>query len=185
MSAVDEITDALIAAGLTPGQAAALLGRAIAEITTPTRSKGAIRTARWREKQASQSVTERHTVTPGELPFEASPTVTDRHKASQRDGAHTSKKEKVSRPASQASRLPDDWKATEKDVAYAISKGLHPSRIDTVSEKFKNHWLSKSGRGATSPNWHLRWCTWVMNEIEWNAQKGARANGRGGMEGII
>lgn len=173
MSAVAELTRALINAGMDVAEAAALVARAGAEMATPTRSKAATRTARWRENKASQSVTERHSVTMPEAPCETSPTVTKRHKASQRDDAHISKKE-IDR--ARASRLPEDWKPSEADTAYAITKGVHLSRIPVVAEKFKNHWLSKSGKNAIAINWHLKWCTWVMNEIEWN---GAKANRKG------
>lgn len=166
MSAVAELTRALIAGGMDVAEAAALVARAGAEMSAPTRSKGAIRTARWRENRASQTVTNRHAVTPELEGAQASLTVTDRHKASQCDGAHISKKE-IDR--ARASRLAEDWKPSEKDIAYALSKGMLLSRVDAVAEKFRNHWLSKSGRNATAVNWHLKWCTWVMNEIEWNS----------------
>lgn len=170
MSAVAELTRALIDGGMDVAEAAALVARAGAEMATPTRSKAAARTARWRENKASQSVTKRHAVTAPEATAEASPTVTERHKPSQRDGAHISKKE-IDR--GRASRLPEGWKPSDEDVAYALAKGMHLPRVAPVAEKFRNHWLSKSGKNATAINWHLKWCTWVMNEIEWN---GAKAN---------
>lgn len=187
MSAVAELTDALMAAGMTAGQAAALLARAHAEIAAPTRSKGAIRTERWRNNKASQTVTERHTVTLEKSEAETSPSVTNRHQASQCDAAHIytlsplnsedsskeeSKKEGPSKK--RASRIPDDWTLDQKHIDYAISKGVAPERVPIIAEKFKNHWLSASGKGSVSPNWFLKWCTWVMNEIEWNGTKNGR-----------
>lgn len=173
MSAVADLMRELINRGMDAAEAAALVARAGAEMSTPTRSKAAARTARWRENKASQSVTERHAVTVPETKSEPSPTVTERHKASQRDGAHISKKEIDRATTSRASRLPEGWKPSDEDVAYALAKGMHLARVAPVAEKFKNHWLSKSGKNATAINWHLKWCTWVMNEIEWN---GAKAN---------
>lgn len=160
--------------------AAALVARAGAEMATPRRSKAANRTARWRENKTSQTVTDRHTVTMPGATSEPSPTVTERHQPSQCDDAHIAtssslnlesgiqkEEEKLDAPRSKkASRLPPDWAPSQADIDYAIAKGLPAARIPAVAEKFKNHWLSKA-KDATSPNWHLRWCTWVMNEIEW------------------
>lgn len=166
MSAVAELTRALIAGGMDPADAAVLVVRAGNEMCAVAPSKAAIRTRKWRAGKASQTVTGDDVVTPTNPGIEASQTVTDRHKSSPRDEAHISKKE---RGRERASRLPDDWRPTEKDFAYALAKGLVPPRIDIVAEKFKNHWLAKSGKNATALNWHLKWCTWVMNEIDWNS----------------
>jgi hypothetical protein len=192
MSAVAELTDALIAAGKTPGEAAALLARAHAEMATPKRSKGAERTARWRAKQPSQTVTERHAVTPETQAVEASPSVTERHKPSRRDAAHIynslpldekdsiEKEESLEAPRTKrASRIPDDWQLDQRHIDYALSKGVAPERIPIIGEKFKLHWQAAAGKGSTSPNWFLKWCTWIANEIDWNGKSNAatRQNG--------
>jgi hypothetical protein len=59
MSAVDEVVEKLMDAGLSAAAAAALLARAGAEMNIKQPSKGAERTRRWRERrhQTSQSVT--------------------------------------------------------------------------------------------------------------------------------
>jgi hypothetical protein len=47
--------------------------------------------------------------------------------------------------------------------------------VPVLGEKFKNHWWAATGKGSTSPNWFLKWCTWVMNEIEWNGTNGSKS----------
>jgi Ni/Co efflux regulator RcnB len=183
VSAVAELTDALIAAGMTAGEAAGLLARAHAEMAVPAPSKAAIRTRRWRANRASQTVTERHTVTPESTEPEASPSVTERHKPSPCDGASLSlstedkSKKEGKREVRRGERLSPDWRPTDHDIEAAIKRGISHDRIPIVAEKFKNHWLTKTGSKTTSTNWHLNWCTWCINEAEWNGNGPHRQNG--------
>jgi hypothetical protein len=208
MSAVAELTDTLIAFGMTPGAAAALVARAGAELAVPTISKAAMRTRRWREKRPSPTVTERHAVTPENGQAEPSPTVTERHQPSRGDGAHIYTSSSISQKDSvkeeerleaprpkKASRLPADWQLEQRHIDYAISKGVTRERVPVLGEKFKNHWWAATGKGSTSPNWFLKWCTWVMNEVEWNGTNGSKSrqdrtaqtprNGAAGQDAIL
>jgi hypothetical protein len=80
VSAADELTGALTTGGMTAGDAAKLIARFAVELSSNSPSKAALRTRRWRDKRASQTVTERHAVTPPENPPS---TVTKRHRTSQ------------------------------------------------------------------------------------------------------
>jgi hypothetical protein len=183
MSAVASLIGALVNGGMAPADAASMVARAGAEMAVGQPTKATLRTRKWRAGKASQNVTERHAVTPKTEIEQPSQTVTNRHKPSPGDGAHIStsssstskesinKKEKREAPnRERPSRLPPDWQLSQADIDYAISKGVPANRIPVVAEKFKNHWLAASGRNSTALNWHLKWCTWVMNEIDWNRQ---------------
>lgn len=193
MSAVADLTRALIDRGMDPADAAALVGRAGAEMCAAVPSKAALRTRKWREKQASQTVTERHAVTPEDATPETSPTVTERHKSSPRDGASLSltstskeglpKKKEGKREGLRAERLSPDWQPSEHDIDAAIKRGITRERIPRVAEKFVNHWVTKPSKN-TSTNWHRNWCTWCINENEWhgngsNQQGGGPGSGKG------
>lgn len=65
-----------------------------------------------------------------------------------------------------ASRLPEGWKLSEADRAYAVSQGLPSAHVERTAEKFRNYWLAKSGRDATKTDWHRTWCNWVLREAE-------------------
>lgn len=75
-----------------------------------------------------------------------------------------------------AMRLADDWQPSEVDTAFALKRGIVQERIPFLAEKFRNHWVGKSGKDAVSPNWSARWRTWCINEVEWNG-RGAKING--------
>jgi hypothetical protein len=44
--------------------------------------------------------------------------------------------------ARRGTRLSDDWRPSEHDVAYAVGRGLTQERIAIEAEKFKNYWTS-------------------------------------------
>jgi hypothetical protein len=73
-----------------------------------------------------------------------------------------------------ASRLPADWQLDQRFIEHAISKGIAPDRVPAVAEKFKNHFLAASGKGAVSPDWFRKWCNWCLNEIEWHGASNGR-----------
>lgn len=65
----------------------------------------------------------------------------------------------------QGTRIPDDFQVTHEMVAWARDRvpdvdGRHET------EKFINHWRSKSGRDATKVNWELTWRNWMLRASE-------------------
>lgn len=69
--------------------------------------------------------------------------------------------------AHRGSRLTDDWQPTPDDIAWA--KTEHPGidgRLET--EKFRNHWMSKSGKDATKLDWSRTWRNWIINAQSFN-----------------
>lgn len=86
---------------------------------------------------------------------------------------HQSTTEQEPKPerSPKGSRIADDWKPSDADVAYAERK-----RPDVdwqlEAEKFRNYWQARAGKDARKANWHTTWCNWLLNA---NASRGARA----------
>lgn len=184
MSAIEELTTALVSRGMDAGAAAAMVARAMIEVTTPARSKAALRTQRWRDRKAAESVTERHTVTPLELPLEPSQSVTKRHAVT----VPLSKKDIGRSPTSQVTRkrtsLPVGFLLSEKMQAFAQSKGLDPPRIAREFERFCDHHRAK---GSLFADWEAAWRTWVGNAVEYSRKNGGGQGGGykwNGIEGV-
>lgn len=58
------------------------------------------------------------------------------------------------------SRLPDDWRPTEADLAWAES--AYPGRdFDHETEKFRDHWRAASGQNAVKRDWSAAWKNWI------------------------
>ena len=78
------------------------------------------------------------------------------------------KKKEKERPLSEqkkATRLPNDFIATEELLAWAKVKRptIDPS-LET--EKFINYWTAKSGKDATKLDWNATWRNWILNAKE-------------------
>lgn len=72
------------------------------------------------------------------------------------------------------SRLPEDWFLPMEWGNDALEKGLTTEEIRVQAEKFKNHWISKTGKDATKANWKATWGNWVLTYIERRSQHGQR-----------
>ncbi len=82
-------------------------------------------------------------------------------------------------------RLPKDWKLPKPWGLWALEKYPYWTEdiVRELADKFRNHWVAKSGKGAAMLDWYATWQNWCMNGI---AQKDypkpasfARANGDG------
>ena len=71
------------------------------------------------------------------------------------------------------SRIPEDWAPDDKARTYAREHGLDNPTIEIEAEKFKNHWLAKTGANATKLDWPATWRTWVLNSGKFNGHGGA------------
>lgn len=117
----------------------------------PQKSKGAIRTQRWRENKASQNVTERHS----ETECDAKEIPPNPHKK-------TTPPSKPKGLGSRGSRLPDDFTIPDEWITWAMQRRRW-SRADTGAEgeKFCRYWQAKTGAGATKRDWFKTWQNWV------------------------
>ena len=69
--------------------------------------------------------------------------------------------------------LPRDW------GEWAVSEGWPEDAVRTEAMKFKDYWISKSGRDATKLDWLATWRNWMRNSKSTNSQqKGNKPNGR-------
>ena len=65
-------------------------------------------------------------------------------------------KEKAVAP--RGARLPADWKPSEADIAYAVTKGVD---WKAEAENFADFWHAKAGKDACKTDWGLTWKTWI------------------------
>jgi len=60
-------------------------------------------------------------------------------------------------------RIPDDFEPDQKQIQFALSRGMSDDEIDDELQKFKNYWLAKTGANATKLNWQLTFNSWIRN----------------------
>ena len=62
-----------------------------------------------------------------------------------------------------ASRLPQDWKPSDSDLAYCQTH--RPELVaKEVADSFHDYWIAKSGKDATKTDWAATWRNWVRNQ---------------------
>ena len=76
-------------------------------------------------------------------------------------------KEKKSR----GTRLPDDWRPSPGDIAFAETKGNNLAQIDLLAEHFIAH---HQKTGDISKSWPASWRTWVLNDVRWHGDPQSR-----------
>lgn len=57
-------------------------------------------------------------------------------------------------------KLPDDWKPSETDRAFALKRGWSEGKVTAEAERFRAHHEHK---GTVSKSWPASWRTWVLN----------------------
>lgn len=69
-------------------------------------------------------------------------------------------------PAARGSRLPADWVLPMGWGQWAQQERPEwsPDDIRAVADRFRDHWLAKSGKDATKVDWEATWRNWVRNE---------------------
>jgi hypothetical protein len=164
MSAVDS---AFLADLLTAGLKPELVARIVSECAdayargvvdgTPRMSPGAIRQARYRGRnnvtEASQSVTNRNEASQVTPPLSPTPPISksNNKKHSMRD---------------RGTRIPDDWRPSEVDLASASAEGLSASEIQREAARFVDYWKGKSGQAGIKLDWSATWRNWCRNAAE-------------------
>lgn len=71
-----------------------------------------------------------------------------------------------SRPTRRGTRLSEDWKPNDADIAYAAALRMPEPLIALEAEKFRNYWTAKAGAGATKRDWSATWRNWILNAME-------------------
>lgn len=61
------------------------------------------------------------------------------------------------------SRLPDDWRPSDADEAFATALGLDPHRI---ADSFRDYWLAQPGARGRKTDWPATWRNWCRRDAE-------------------
>jgi hypothetical protein len=181
MTAFDQLVTSLVTSGMAPGEAAALVARAVIEATAKAKTSGASRTARWRERhKTSQNVTGASSLSTVTATSQASQSVTS--DATQAEnaplllsssfaGPTEEKKERdvdvlSSEPPARTkrgARLSDDWLPSETDRKFGFDRGLRLDEIDIEATKFRNYWTNRADKRAAKLDWSKSWQNWILN----------------------
>jgi uncharacterized protein YdaU (DUF1376 family) len=80
-------------------------------------------------------------------------------------------KKAKSKASATGTRLPEDWKPSEADIAYCKTErpDLRPSLVAT---NFYDYWIAKAGAAGRKADWSATWRSWVRKE---NAATAGRA----------
>ena len=96
-------------------------------------------------------------------------------------GEQTQKTSSSVRPRKRGARLPDDFAVTPEMVEWARERVPNvDGRLET--EKFVNHWRSKTGKDATKLDWAATWRNWMLNA---RANPRASPNGQHERDGLL
>jgi hypothetical protein len=81
--------------------------------------------------------------------------------------------EKKVRKRERGNRITEDWWPSEIAIARVKEKhGFTEAEICEQADQLRNHFLAKTGQGATSTNWDLNFYNWMARQANW------RGNGR-------
>jgi len=67
------------------------------------------------------------------------------------------------RETKRATRLPADWVLPASWGQWAVSEGYPEQTIRLEAEKFRDFWISKSGKDAAKLDWQATWRNWMRN----------------------
>lgn len=65
------------------------------------------------------------------------------------------------------SRLPTDWSIPDDWISVATEIGIPAGAVCVEAEKFRDHWLAKSGKDGRKSDWLATWRTWCRNANDW------------------
>jgi uncharacterized protein YdaU (DUF1376 family) len=71
-------------------------------------------------------------------------------------------------------RLPEDWVLPREWGEWAVSQGWAVAAIREEAERFRDYWISKSGRDATKVDWLATWRNWMRGSKSPKAMNGGR-----------
>jgi hypothetical protein len=140
----------------------------------PMRSAGALRTARYRDRKASQNVTERHSVTnvTDVTPSDGEGAKKEIPPTPPKEKTNTPKKTTFSCPQaedepkpSRASRLAPDWKPSDTGWQFAVNS-VGEQRAAVERDKFRDFWIGKGGASGRKLDWEATWRNWIRTASE-------------------
>jgi len=77
-------------------------------------------------------------------------------------------------PSARGTRLPKDWALPASWGKWALNEGHSEATIRFEADKFRDFWLSKSGKDATKVDWERTWHNWMRSVGQPRAQHQAQ-----------
>lgn len=65
-----------------------------------------------------------------------------------------------------ATRLPENWTLPDSWATWALENGLPRDRLESTETRFRNYWLSTSGRHAAKLDWQRTWQNWILSDLD-------------------
>ena len=100
-----------------------------------------------------------------------------------RDNPKTTAKRKP--PSKPGTRLPEDWKPNEEEIAYALTLGFTQPEIDDIAFEFRNYWTNGAGRTKTHVNWTMAWQVWCRRNRDHPGGSHAAPRQRGSLSDAV
>jgi hypothetical protein len=182
VSNIGGLVERMVAAGMSVGEASSIAAEIYAAgvAAASIRSSGAERTRRWREKKG---VTNRHQTSHGDADVDASPTVTERHRASQCDAnakvpipiRDIKEDRRLKSAASRGTRLNPSWTPSDAGRAYARQEGFSEAETDREVLQFRDYWIAAAGSKAVKLDWDAAWRTWLRRSADMKGKTGPPA----------
>ena len=71
-------------------------------------------------------------------------------------------------------RLPENWVLPRAWGEWALAEGWAAPVIRAEAEKFRDHWISTTGRNAAKLDWQATWRNWMRNSKAPRGQQGGQ-----------
>lgn len=163
--------DAMIDAGLTREQMAALMKASLAgnaERADKKREQNAERQRKFKAKRkgnADNALPELPTLPSDKKERSPEPSKEKTTPLSQTPSA--SETAPAGKPASKrGTRLPADWQPSDKNRADALEAGCPENMIQRMGNGFRDYWVAKPGKDGVKLDWDATWRNWARREAE-------------------
>lgn len=140
-----------------------------AALAAVPRSSGAERTRRWRERKASQNVTERH----GDVTVTASSPKKDHSTPFSSPPRETPKGVPLGAPkgatagsVTRGTFLAEDWQPADEPWRFAVDTLGSVDRARQQLASFRDYWRGRAGAAGRKRDWDATWRNWVRRSSE-------------------
>ena len=89
----------------------------------------------------------------------------------------TPNKDRESAPKKSGTRLPENWKAGDEFINFALSEGMTIEKAEREVGFFRDYWISQPGQKGVKLDWLATWRNWIRREID----RGGKASRSGHM----
>lgn len=70
-----------------------------------------------------------------------------------------------------ATRLPSEWRLPMDWGEWSMAHGMTEPQVRGEADRFRDYWISKSGRDGTKLDWQATWRNWCRTFIDRNPRK--------------